>query len=796
MPQKDRAALPPEAAEVRQLIARGNSKSALDAAKQLHKRHAAPATEAVLVEAYLARARSLMDHDMDQEAEALLAMVRERYPSSVGLLNAALPPQGTRLEELVRPLADPAVTEEKRRAIEQELRATLADPGALAACEALPPDHPLRAGARLVAQALEAATSGPVDDAVLELPEISRRGPLAPWKPLLRAIACFYRHDDAGCERNVAAIDADSAPARLAPVLRSLIGREADEPLKPAAAKLSKRVGGSLAGLREALQNLETAVLEDDRRSVLQAMRDAVSIAQQDCPEIVPPLRQQIAVRAWLMELPPAAVNAAMGGAARRDARFLLLAARAMEVQEDAEIEACMAWDDFREAAVKDGWFPAKGPEAAALYLRMAGLAGRADDEEVDSIYGQAREMVQQLLGNELPLPDTALPQMHAEWLYEQACGMDPHAEAFAAWLNWAGSHKEKSAPGKVAEAWHAALPADPRPLLWLMRDAEDRKALKKALGYLREAEAVDGLNPEVRRARLRLLVRGAIRHLEQRKPRLALRELDELDALPYAAEGDRPAFLAGLRYVAAVVGGDHEAALARATEVQKMLGGRAAAFALAGISTLCGQPAGVQLETARGFEGSWVEAVARVVAMARDAGFLFRIPANWESDLGKELRGGLQASPPALEVFGGAALETGWRELAYAASVHGMTAGAECEAQFLVLRAQALPEWEGERRDECLAAAIELARRQRNAALAGKAVELRRRHSPLGFDQGGLLTEGGLKTVLERERRQRKYPQSRSRWDESFFVPSRPRRRPKKKRGPRAPAAGQEEMF
>jgi hypothetical protein len=467
-----------------------------------------------------------------------------------------------------------------------------------------------------------------------------------------------------------------------------------------------------------------------------------------------------------------------------------------MEGQEGAEVEACMAWDDFREAAVKERWFPAKGPEMAAIYLRMAGLIGRADEEEIDSIYGQARGMVQQLLGNEVPLPDTAMPQMHAEWLYEQACGMDPHAEAFAAWLNWAERRKEKSAPQEVAEAWHAALPADPRPLLWLMRDAENRGALKKALGYLREAEAVDGLNPEVRRARLRLLVRGAVRHLEQRKPRLALRELDELGELPYAAEGDRPAFLAGLRYLAAVANGDEEAALARGAEVQKMLGPRAAAFALAGISTLCGQPAGVSAEKARGFEGSWVEAAARVVAMGRDIGFLFRLPASWERDFRAELRGGGKVSVPALEVFGEAAVESGWRELAYEASVHGMAAGAEHEARFLVLRAQALPEWEGERRDECLAAAIELARRQHDAALAGKAVELRRRHSFLGFDHGGLLTERGVQTVLKRERRLRKYPQSRDRWDDGFFIPSGPPRRRKKKRGPRAPAAGQEELF
>ena len=69
--------------------------------------------------------------------------------------------------------------------------------------------------------------------------------------------------------------------------------------------------------------------------------------------------------------------------------------------------------------------------------------------------------------------------------------------------------------------------------------------------------------------------------------------------------------------------------------------------------------------------------------------------------------------------------------------------------------------------------------------ALAGKAVELRRRHRVLGvFDRGELLTERGLKTVLERERRRRNYPDSRT--EDSFFLPFGPhggRRRQRRRR-------------
>jgi hypothetical protein len=93
-----------------------------------------------------------------------------------------------------------------------------------------------------------------------------------------------------------------------------------------------------------------------------------------------------------------------------------------------------------------------------------------------------------------------------------------------------------------VAEAWHRALPNDPRPLLRLMRDAEGRQALKKALRYLERGEELDGLSPEVRRARFRLLARSAIRYLKQGKTRLAKKELSQLEDLPQARENDRPA--------------------------------------------------------------------------------------------------------------------------------------------------------------------------------------------------------------------------------------------------------------
>jgi hypothetical protein len=97
---------------------------------------------------------------------------------------------------LVRPLNDPGLAAEQRTAIDRRLQQEVWDLASLAGCKALPADHELRRAAAALDRALIAATSGPVTDDALALPEVSRRSPLAPWKLITRAIAGFHRRDD------------------------------------------------------------------------------------------------------------------------------------------------------------------------------------------------------------------------------------------------------------------------------------------------------------------------------------------------------------------------------------------------------------------------------------------------------------------------------------------------------------------------------------------------------------------------------------------------------------------------
>ena len=101
--------------------------------------------------------------------------------------------------------------------------------------------------------------------------------------------------------------------------------------------------------------------------------------------------------------------------------------------------------------------------------------------------------------------------------LLERACDADPSPR-----ISSGGSVNEESSPATcddVAERWSAALPKDIAPLMHLMQSAENRNALQKAFKLMEQAERVDGLNAEVRRARLRLLVSITARHLRAEKP-------------------------------------------------------------------------------------------------------------------------------------------------------------------------------------------------------------------------------------------------------------------------------------
>lgn len=768
-----------ERERVAQLIALNKSERALDFAKDVHRRCRSAASEALLLDAYGARFASLVERKLDRDAAALMDLVRERYPSSRERLcewNAALAARNGDLSALLESLNDPSLPAEKQAAIAVKVRGDVLDLRALAECQTLAPEHALRAAATALHRAFEAVTGGPVADAALALPEVSRSSPLAPWKMMVRAIAAYYRRDDALCEKYLAAVEPDSAAARLAPALRALMHPR--QILTPATAALVNQTGGSLDPLLAILKRLDSALERRNQPLILQEISNAVSASRQADPALLERLKQHISVRGMIAGAKPEKVATAMGGSALRNAYFWRLLARGLEENNGnpmAIVHCCSVWEEFRKHAVHEGWFPAKGPEAATLYLHMADKLRHLAPEEMQGVRanfeghfdghadyyrGQPPE-IRALMSSRSNI-DLYFLSPHT--VLERACEADPCAENFQRWLR----HAEETSPAAgdlVAERWCAALPNDIPPLLRLMQSAEKRNALQKAFKLMERAEQIDGLNTEVRRARMRLLVSMAVRHLREKKPKLAEKELRQIEALPQARQGDVPAFVAALRFVWCLLrDAQQEAASAHAEAVRFLGDGVTAHLLFLEMERWCRRQFSA-LGKAPPPTVPLFAAFGRVCVLAEDMGLTLETIEVMPAQLMKELSAqNVSANPRALAALGEVAMQQDYFPLAYTIARAGLAQGAENQARFLLLRARSLPPWEEDRRSSCLAAASELARRQHDSDLLKRIGEWR--DELLGWldvpGQARALDAKEIGRVVQREIKERKYPASR----------------------------------
>jgi hypothetical protein len=712
------------------LIAGSHSKAALQLAKDLHKRSACAESEALLTDAYKARIEDLVNLGMTVEAKALLGIVRERFPAvlpRLAELDREICALDGELDDVVAPLANAELPAEDRERIETFIRQRIHDLPALASVSSLPPEHPLRAAASALASAFQAVTKGPVEDGVLALLEVSRRSPLAPWKALIRAIASYYRREDGECSRWLRTIPDDSVPARLIPAMAAMLRTKpasgANFKLSLAEEKLLAAAADHGAALRSSLTALEDALHEKKQKRILEAAKTAMAASQHCTPAMRERLRQHIAVRAGTQRISKPAMEAAVGGAPRWDAYCFRLMARALEERQTAEsrAEAVVVWADFRREAIKEKLFAAGGLEDGVLSLHMGRLIEQAPAEVVEdlrseiALYGKPGKCN---VEEDLPSPGT---------LYERACKADPHPEAFDAWLGWARNHAPFQVADHVAERWREARATDIQPLLYLMESAEKRNAFKKSLKYLEEAENLDRLNPAVRRAKLRLLLSAAIRHLQQRKAHLAQKEIEQIKTVPEVRPGEIAGLVAALRWGAAAVDAEKAVQSEREAELSEAMGTVAAHLlmtALAEAAKLGSSASLPDLKAAKLPAAELLAGVAKACVLGEWAGLSVALPRAWKDPLIAALKlPNCPADTVQMLTLGEAAVDSCAMEVGYAVSTAGLASG-KAKAEFLFLRARSLPLWASLRREGCLTASLELARRERNTKLAGRILD------------------------------------------------------------------------
>jgi hypothetical protein len=117
-------------------------------------------------------------------------------------------------------------------------------------------------------------------------------------------------------------------------------------------------------------------------------------------------------------------------------------------------------------------------------------------------------------------------------------------------------------------------------------------------------------------------------------------------------------------------------------------------------------------------------------------------------------------ADAPGLVALGEAASRACDLPLAYAVSAVGLKLAQERWAEFLFLRARALPDWEEERQALCAAGASELARRQRNSDLLRRIGEWREEEmmGMEGSEADVAMSSEQINALIQRELKEREF--------------------------------------
>jgi hypothetical protein len=696
---------------IESLIARGKSRDAVEAAKQYLKHTPGPEAEALAVKAYAARIEALQASGMHREAQALGALVRERFPAhqtQVAVLMRQSEVSTGNFDALLAELATADAS--RRRELEVILARGLTDPAVLAESPVLPADHPLKRMARAVSDALTAVTTGPLSaGALTTLDDIPRRSLLAPWKLLIRALDAFYRHTDAAMLANLSGIPPDSGPARLVPVLRRLVGENGlPAERSPAVTTLIEHVSGHRTVARTQLSQLSQALVAHDERKALAAVQALLPLFRA-APTALRRTFLVSVLHHWHRQglSPDRLLRLLPSG--KHDPDMLRLLALTLE---RGEWDTALAmWDGYLTAATATGLLSTTGPECARVLLHMANLFPADPEAVLDTLEVDSEQQLRRRIRTgQLPACfDRAA-------LLEQARVADPVPQVYRALVAHYDQWGDPKRAEAEAEAWRRTHPQDLEPLLYLIRAAERRGAIRKALTLLADAEALDRVHPEVRQSRFRLLLTGAERRIKEGKPALAVDDLERLAHEPRASEGDHPAYLLALRWIAAQQCGD----TAATAQLEQALTTTAANPVMHGlILEALGASLKVQLPplpAAASTPGQVIDGLARACDLFRALDRPLTVSAAVLKRAEQSLA---NASTAQLHALCAGGLWMGRPALTYHAAGRGLTLSDPLAYRFLLARGQALCAGRAfeveERARACLRVARELASRARD---------------------------------------------------------------------------------
>lgn len=755
--------------EVRENLDKGDARKALEIAEAVYKQHPTQDITRLLASAYSARAEQLVSSNLVREARALLQIALEKHPvisERIEEASFAVWAAGGEMSMLLSGYEDMASA--KRNAVDRAVYRWVREPQAVADCTALPAHHSLRAAAAATVEALERVTRQPVRDDDIQLTDVSRRSPFAPWKHLVRAIAAFYRGEDDVSRSFALSVPRDSAPYPLAELLKALIDETDPSALGSTASKLYCQVLDGRARLARLLDQADAALGMSKSKTVLRAIKDVIKETERSAPWALVRLRQHVSIRAYKQSLNFNDTRRAMGGYSLKDAYFWKLFATSYEQElrktrsAEVAVYVCLFWNEFLYHAKCEGLIADGSIGEAVVYLRMARALTCPSNEALDEclaliesgdlppideyVAGQPEE-----IRSRMSRDRSKEIVMDPRELFVRAVELASRADIYREWFDWTRQRtKDWREWEKVLTAWHLSKPEDLRALVHLGELAEQRGALKKVLGFTRKARLIDAMNTDLNRLHHRALAGMATRHIRQAKAHLAKKDIDELSDLVGVTDSAPRAFIAALRGMSALSVDELECARGWIEEVIALLGDRLVASGLLGaLAAACRielskiepllPPADILVPC-----GRHAEALATLSAIGRSLEMELGIPGGWKESLLRDAEGDLTVlGAQRLTLIAKVAAEQSEYELLYGISRAGLSLGPSTRARFLLFRAKSLPAGAWAHRTVLSRAAAGLARRQGEQRTAEEALD---------FARASLARSGMSRGLLESE--------------------------------------------
>ena len=270
--------------QVRQLLARGDGRGALDRLRKVPQGDGGP-KELPLLRfcASIERARQLTRSGLEREAASMRDQAaRHRATISVGTLgedDLILYIGCLDGADALSVYAESLISRPTSPRLERVLADLLVIRRCWSGLDVLDASHPLRRDAEPVMRSLDAMDAGDWGRAADRLQGVSRRSPFAPWRVFCKAMTCFGAGDDQGLRRTLELLPADFALAHTVAEWRRLgTGEGEGGPVR--ARQALGTAGSAVEALGDALR---TALRGNERPRVLE--RSIIDLADALCPE-------------------------------------------------------------------------------------------------------------------------------------------------------------------------------------------------------------------------------------------------------------------------------------------------------------------------------------------------------------------------------------------------------------------------------------------------------------------------------------------------------------------------------